>query len=60
MQNTREVLKNIGYIFLKIYFCSLNNSLNIKVLFFFAPFRQRWVFIAGCIQVFKNCALFSI
>lgn len=34
MQNTREVLKNIGYIFLKIYFCSLNNSLNIKVLFF--------------------------
>lgn len=34
MQNTREVLKNIGYIFLKIYFCSLNNSLNIKLLFF--------------------------
>lgn len=34
MQNTREVFKNIGYIFLKIYFCSLNNSLNIKVLGF--------------------------
>lgn len=34
MQNTREVLKNIEYIFLKIYFCSLNNSLNIKVLVF--------------------------
>lgn len=44
----------LEYIFLKIYFCSLNNSLNIKVLFFFfAPFRQRWVSLQVAFKFLK-------